>query len=342
MKVQCRICNSMVEDVSGICPVCGAGLGEKEQEHSGEPITEKLLGGQAAGAGQGQPYAPNMNGSYGQTPYNYQSPVQLSEGNTKKKKLFSILAILLAVLAILLVCFPIPSILCSIAAIVLGILALVKKQIKAPAILGIVFGSIFLIIGIIYLFMNLLIQSVVHTNINGIMKQCWDAYYEEPQSVDETGIYIDYPDGTSVYYAFRIEEGYWETSVDFGGEAIIYNGTYETCNYMTGDERIRDSIQNEILAAMREGYEIKDITCVVLSEPKKPELSGNTLIFTDDVDYEEKILVFVFPENYQMGDSFYLIQTKRGGEEYDLIPIDGQIPLEPLESMPEENNRNNR
>lgn len=328
MKIQCRICNSMIEDVSGVCPVCGAPVEHVRTEHQAEPITDRLRGGPAAGGGYGQENA--WGTAYGEVPYNYQNPGTVPAGNTKQKKVLSILAIVLAILSIVTICLPGLSVLCSIAAIVLAIIALVKKQIKVPAILGIVFGSIFFLIGILYLGMNLMLQSVIHTNVNGIIRQCWDAYRTEPQSLDETGVYINYPDGERYYYAFRIAEGYWETHSVSSWEAEIVNGTYQTYNYMSGDERIQDAILDEILAAMQEGYEIKDVTCVVLSEPKKVvDTDSNGLVFAD-ADYKEKILVFVFPEDYQMGDSFYLIQMT-GENDYELVPIDGQISIEPDE-----------
>lgn len=328
MKIQCRTCNSMVEDISGVCPVCGALVENIRTENQAEPITERLQGGPATSDSYGQENS--WGTAYGEIPYNYQNPGTIPAGNTNQKKVLSILAIVLAILSIVTICLPGLSVFCSIAAIVLGIIALVKKQIKVPAILGIVFGSIFFLIGILYLGMNLMLQFVIHTNVNGIIRQCGDAYYTEPRSLDETGVYIDYPDGRSYYYAFRVEEGYWETYGDSFWEAEVVNGTYQTYNYMSGDERIRDSILDEVMAAMCEGYEIKDVTCVVLSEPKKPELVEDTLVFTDYSGYDEKILVFVFPEDYQMGDSFYLIQMI-GENDYELIPIDGQIPIEPEE-----------
>lgn len=324
MKIQCTKCNSVVEDVSGICPVCGAELKKDVRENRTGPITEKLISAQAAGAGFGQ------NGSYGQMPYNYQSSGGMTAEKGKKKAGLSIWSLVLAVLSIVTVCFPLFSIICCLAAIVLGIIALVKKQIKVPAILGIVFGGIFFLIGMVCLSISMMLQSVIHTNLIGTMQQCMEAYHTEPISLDETGITIDYPDGSSYYYAFRIQEGYWETCMDAGGNVTVVNGTYQVYNYMTGDNKLQNTIQYEVIAAMSEGYEMKDVTCVVLSDPKTPNLEGDTLIFTEDADYKEKVLVFVFPEDYQMGDTFYLIDMN-GINDYELVPINSQIPIEPEE-----------
>lgn len=320
MKEQCMICGSIVEDVSGICPVCGGALGRSTQVNATNSGS-----GYGQSSNPGQPVYQNGGFGYGQ-PYNYQNPNQTMNPSVPQKKLFSILSIVLAGIGVLTMCFPVVSILFCLAAVVLGIIALVKKQIKAPAILGLIFGGLFLLIGFVCLVMNLMLQSVINTGFMGIIKQCYEALEEEPQALEDVGFTVVNADGSygGYYYSLHSDGTYLETYVDANGySGTIANGTFETYNFM--DAEVQTLIQNEVIAAMGEGYEIKDLTCVILNPEEVVELEG-TSIYNSSY-YEKKVLVFIFPENYQTGDRFYLIQMENEYD-YNLIPIDDLGPIE--------------
>ncbi|MDE7365769.1 MAG: hypothetical protein K2N24_00220, partial [Lachnospiraceae bacterium] len=222
MKEQCMICGSVVEDVSGICPVCGAVLGRSTQVNPYMGGTgSQPGGGMGSGpvnvpngnAGYGQPGNANMgygqpgnanmsygqpgnaNMGYGQMPYNYQNPGMPGAGKPKKKKLLSVLSIVMAALAVLTVCVPIVSILFAVASIVLGIIALVKKQIKVPAILGFVFSGIAMLLAVGMLVMNSLMYVVCGTNIAGIMEQSMEALDEDIKPLEDITFMISSADG---------------------------------------------------------------------------------------------------------------------------------------------------
>lgn len=313
MKEQCKICGSLVEDVSGVCPVCGAPLGNSQEavhEDSRSENTGKLRSDMRLESQQ----TPPGNNTYGGTsgvymqgmpqgnvytdsiPYNYQNPYQnpyqTPPGNVKKKKLFSVLSIVLAILALLTACcVDWLSAVCSLAALVLGIIALVKKQIKVPAILGLVFGGIALIFSGIMVSMNLMMKSVINTDIPGIFEQCFDA--EMNGSTKLEGISFVAPDTYSEYYLY--------SDGTFSDKSGRITGQYENYSYM--DSQAQNIIDDKAVYAMSEGYEIKDVTCL-------------TLVGTTGVSY----YVFAVPEGYMPGDVIYYIDGT-SMDSYRFLPV---------------------
>ena len=135
MQERCNVCGSVVDNIAGICPVCGAQLSTGQAI----PPQQSMAGGQAV-----PPQQPAMGRPvYSTGEFNGGNPVIQQPVPAKKKKVFSILAIVFAGVAVLSACcIWWLGLLLAIAAIVFGILALVKKQIKAPAIIGLVLGGI--------------------------------------------------------------------------------------------------------------------------------------------------------------------------------------------------------
>lgn len=312
MKQQCKVCGSMVEDVSGICPVCGALLTndqETVQGGAGEETTGELrrdmrlapqqdmqqlqsgntYGGASGTYTQGMPQGNVYTDSI---PYNYQNPYQTPPAYVKKKKLFSILSLVLSILALLTACcVSWLSLVCSLAALVLGILALVKKQVKPPAIIGLVVGGIALLTSGIMISMNLMMQSMIGTDMPGIFRQCYDVQLNG--SIPLEGIAFVAPD-TYVEY-FLYDDHLFS---DKSGQEI---GVYSNYNYM--DSEVQDIIGEKVIYAMTQGYEIKDITCLVLSG-------------TYSTDY----YVFAVPQDYEPGDTIYYIDGTSDAD-YRLLPV---------------------
>lgn len=339
MKEQCMICGSVVEDVSGICPVCGAVLGRSTQVNPYMGGTGSQPGG---GMGSGPAYVPNgsagygqpgnapnggigygqpenANMGYGQMPYNYQNPGMPGAGKPKKKKLLSVLSIVMAALAVFTVCVPIVSILFAVASIVLGIIALVKKQIKVPAILGFVFSGIAMLLAVGMLVMNALMYAVCGTNIPGIFEQSIEAMEEDIKPLEGITFMISSADG-DYYYSLFDNGAYIECFDSHSGvDDYMVDGTYENYGYV--DESVRELLEYEVLAAMREGYHIKNVTCVkfnpnhyyVFDEAGLPMEVYSPTSFTDH-------LVFVVPDDYRKGGMFYQIEVV---DSYDqkLTPI---------------------
>ncbi len=305
MKEQCKICGSYVEDISGVCPVCGAPLSGNQEDSRAED-TGALRNDMRLESQQTSPVnnvSSNPSGVFMQgmpqgnvytdpIPYNYQNPYQTPPANGKKKKLFSVLSILLAVLGLLTsCCVTWLSIICSLAAIVLGIVALVKKQVKAPAILGLVFGGIALLFGGIMLSMNLMMKSVINTDIPGIFKQCYEAQMKGVTPLE--GVSFVAPDTYMEYYLYDDN-----TFSDKSGQII---GQYDNYGYM--DSQAQSIINDKVVYAMSEGYEIKDVTCL-------------TLVGTNGVDY----YVFALPEDYEAGDTIYYIDGTSTAD-YRFLPV---------------------
>lgn len=311
MKEQCMICGSVVEDVSGVCPVCGAPLNSKQetmQEGSSSGDTGKLQGSmtgmESGGVQSNTSYT--MYGSSGnqmqgmpqgniyteQMPYNYQNPYQTTNVVMKKKKLFSILSIVLAVLAIVLMCcVSWLSLLCALASVVLGIIALAKKQVKAPAILGLVFGVIAMLGSGIVLSVNLMIKSVIGTDFQGIIEQCFEA--QEEGAVSMEGIILEIP-GTYTTYTLYLDGTYSDSyRLDYG--------TYDNYGYM--DSVGQDIIGEKAVYAMMEGYELKDVTCLYMAG------TGGTAYY-----------IFAIPEDYEPGDIIYYIDGYSTAD-YRLVPV---------------------
>lgn len=260
MKEQCMICGSVVEDVSGICPVCGSVLGRSTQ-----------------------------------MPYNYQNPNMgapgIYSGAGKKKIVFSVLSIVLAVFGLFFMCcVPWLGILFSIAAIVLGIIALVKKHIKVPAILGLVFGGIAVLISLIALVMNLLMQVAVGTSIPGVLKECMVSMEEGPNELEDIVVTVPSVAWENTY-ALATDGRYTEVN---SGET----GTYQCYGYMDNSvqkymsEAVKNQMTEYVVFAMSEGYEVREVTILELTDS------------TGDEEY----VVFIVPEGFQPGDSIYYME----------------------------------
>ena len=325
MKEQCMICGSVVEDVSGICPVCGAVLGRSTQVTpymggSGSqpgggmgsgPVNApngSTVYGQSGNAnmGYGQPGYPNMG--YGQMPYNYQNPGMPGAGKPKKKKLLSVLSIVMAALAVFTVCVPIVSILFAVASIVLGIIALVKKQIKVPAILGFVFSGIAMLLAVGVLVMNSLMYMVCGTNIGGIMEQSMEVLDEDIKPLENITFMISSQDGD--YYYSLFDDGVYIEYFDShsGVEDYMIGGTYE--NYGYADASVRDLIGDEVLAAMREGYRIKNVTCVIFKPNHSYQFNADgELTMVQSLSPSSDHMTFVVPDDYRKGGMFYQIEV---------------------------------
>ncbi len=294
MKEQCMICGSVVEDVSGICPVCGAVLGRSTQVNPADMYTGENR----------QPVNPtgtpssNPSASYGQQtnavgngfgrPYNYQNgTVPYQANNGPKKKLFSILSIVFAIVGLLLsCCLPLLSLLLAIASLVMGIIALVKKQIKVPAILGLVCGGITVLISGAFCVLNFVLQLVVHTNLTGMFEQCWEAMEEPPADLSLTGMEIPTANGTEYYFMCDSD-----TLERVGENMELEYGTYTVSNYMS-DEDIQDDMIDYVMLALGEGYEVKDVLYVE----------------TDVMGHKDHFYLVVEPD-YELGDEIYYIDT---------------------------------
>lgn len=325
MKEQCMICGSVVEDVSGICPVCGAVLGRSTQVNPYMGGAGSQPGGSMGtgpvnapngnmGYGQpgntnmgyGQPGYPNMN--YGQMPYNYQNPGMPGADKPKKKKLLSVLSIVMAALAVMTVCIPVASILFAVASVVLGIIALVKKQIKVPAILGFVFSGIAMLFAVGVLIVNSLMYMVCGTNLAGIMEQSMEILEEDIQPLEDITFMISSADGD--YYYSLFDDGVYIEYFDShsGVEDYIISGTYK--NYGYEDTSVRDLIGYEVLAAMREGYRMKNVTCVIFQPNHSYEFNeAGELTMVNSHTTSSSHMVFVVPDDYQKGSMFYQIEV---------------------------------
>lgn len=271
MKIQCKTCGSVVEDVAGVCPVCGMLF---QQQVNTQPVYTELT------------TENRMMGSQ-IPPYNYQNPMGSPSGQKPKKKLLSILSIVLAAVGILTMCIPWLSALFCIAAIVLGIIALVKKEIKVPAILGLVFGGIMGIISTFFLIINLMLQLVIGTGFMGIIQQSMDAVTEGYTQISNVSMELPI-DGESVSLTLSSDGRYYSNGA-------LGSGYYWEYGYV--DLSTDDELSNYIVCIMSEGYEIKDLTIVELQSMDEYG-TGNTTRYA-----------FVVPEGYTPGSVIYYIDA---------------------------------
>lgn len=279
MKEQCFICGSMVEDVSGICPVCGAVLGRSTQVNPADMNMGGTTGQPNNTMNGGQVVYQNPNMGFNTGAYNYQNPNMTLQPNGKKKVVFSILSIVFAVIGVLTVCFPVVSLIFCVASIVFGIIALVKKQIKVPAVLGIVFSGIAGMISVVMLCLNLIMMATVGTDVKGIFQQSFDVL--EEGCIELTNVVLEVPIGTGADYLILYADGRYSTSGD--------SGTYRCVSY--ADETAQFYIKNQTMFAMMQGYEMKNLTAIELTSN-----SGGTSYYC-----------FVVPETYVPGDTIYYV-----------------------------------
>lgn len=324
MKEQCMICGSIVEDVSGICPVCGAVLGRSTQiqtpniNGNGNPQpgypNGQPMGNPQPGYLNGQPMENPQPGYAGGQPYSVQYE--------KKKKLFSILSLVCGILCLLTFCFPLVSALFAVASIVLGILALLKKHTKVMAILGIVFGGIGGVIALVMLFVNLSVYSVIGTDMKGFISQIIDSMGVTPHSVENQAVDLRL-EGGEYEFCFTDEDTFIMMGT-FG--SFITSGTYEMNNLLDSD--LESEEQSSIsIVALSSGYNLKDITVVSLSPGAAIDRQGN---YISDFDCEDN-LIFVFPEDYSAGDDFYYIrETKSSEYGYALLPVEDSPDMEDM------------
>jgi hypothetical protein len=288
MKEKCMICGSTVEDVSGVCPVCGAALARSTQADSTEQ-PETTPNGTPNGVQSGNPYGVQPGNPYG-TPdevpngvqsgiypdANYQNPNGMNT-NAPKKKVFAILSLVCSIVSLLTCCVPGLGMVLGIAAVVFGIIALIKKQVKVPAIIGLVIGGIALLLSFSYLCMNLMFSSIAGTDINGMMEQLMEVEMEGGTTLEN--IVFQNPGDTEFYALYS--DGSYETS--------SYNyGTYHCYSYMDyyAQTSTTDSVTYAVIYAMSEGYEIKN--AVIL-------------------DFGSDIYVFIVPDDFEAGDDIYYV-----------------------------------
>lgn len=280
MKIQCKTCGSVVEDVAGVCPVCGMLF---QQQVNTQPVYTELT---------------TENRMMGNQipPYNYQNPMRSPSEQKPKKKLLSILSIVLAALGILTICISWLSALFCIAAIVLGIIALVKKEIKVPAILGLVFGGIMGIISAFFLIINLTLQMVIGTGFMGIIQQSMDAVTEGYTQISNVSMEIPV-NGESVSLTLGSDGRYYSNGT-------LGSGYYWEYGYV--DLSTDDELSNCIVYIMAEGYEIKDLTIVELQSMDEYG-TGKTSRYA-----------FVVPEGYTPGSVIYYINNIDGNSYEDM------------------------
>lgn len=270
MKIKCQTCGSVVEDIAGVCPVCGMIF---RQQTDVPPVDSVNMDAGMGNMGNQMP------------PYNYQSPVPPVAAKQPKKKLLSILSIVFAVVGIFAMCVPGLSFLCCVTAIVLGIIALVKKQIKVPAILGLVFGGIGSLVAVLLLMMNLMLNSVTGTGMLGIFQQSIDAATEGYTKLSDVSMELPV-DGKTVTLTLTSDGRYYSSDT-------LGSGYYWESGYM--DLSSDTELTNCIVYAMSQGFEIKNLTIVDL-QPMDEYGSGKTSRY-----------IFIVPEGYTPGSIIYYI-----------------------------------
>ncbi len=276
MKIKCQTCGSVVEDIAGVCPVCGMIF---RQQTDVPPVDSVNMDAGMGNMGNQMP------------PYNYQSPVPPVAAKQPKKKLLSILSIVFAVVGIFAMCVPGLSLLCCVTAIVLGIIALVKKQIKVPAILGLVFGGIGSLVAVLLLMMDLMLNSVTGTGMLGIFQQSIDAATEGYTKLSDVSMELPV-DGKTVTLTLT-------SDLTLSGDGSYYasdtlgSGYYRESGYM--DLSSDTELTNCIVYAMSQGFEIKNLTIVDLQP-------------TDESGYGKgSRYIFIVPEGYTPGSIVYYI-----------------------------------
>lgn len=270
MKIKCQTCGSVVEDIAGVCPVCGMIF---RQQTDVPPVDSVNMDTGMGNMGNQMP------------PYNYQSPVPPVAAKQPKKKLLSILSIVFAVVGIFTMCVPGLSLLCCVTAIVLGIIALVKKQIKVPAILGLVFGGIGSLVAVLLLMTDLMLNSVTGTGMLGIFQQSIDAATEGYTKLSDVSMELPV-DGKTVTLTLTSDGRYYSSDT-------LGSGYYWESGYM--DLSSDTELTNCIVYAMSQGFEIKNLTIVDL-QPMDEYGSGKTSRY-----------IFIVPEGYTPGSIIYYI-----------------------------------
>ncbi len=310
MKEQCMMCGSTVEDVSGVCPVCGAVLTRSTQvdltkkpqfnleQESGQPQQQTQQSGQPQQQTQqsGQPPFNYQNPAGGVPGYNPGMPGGPCCGTPKapKKKVFAILSLVCSILSLLTCCVSGLGLALAIAAVVFAIVALVKKQIKAPAVIGMIIGIIALLLSIGTLCFNLFLRSMIGTNFNGMMEQLMETQTEGCTPLEDIAFlnpydyryYALYPDGS-----FDTDDAYT-------------SGYYESYSYMDYYSLNGSTdVTYAIIYVMSQGYEIKDITIL---------------------DFGSYECIFVVPDDYEAGDTIYYVQEDGYSgdvDNYQLVPV---------------------
>ena len=182
-------------------------------------------------------------------------------------------------------CVPGLSLLCCVTAIVLGIIALVKKQIKVPAILGLVFGGIGSLVAVLLLMTDLMLNSVTGTGMLGIFQQSIDAATEGYTKLSDVSMELPV-DGKTVTLTLTSDGRYYSSDT-------LGSGYYWESGYM--DLSSDTELTNCIVYAMSQGFEIKNLTIVDL-QPMDEYGSGKTSRY-----------IFIVPEGYTPGSIIYYI-----------------------------------
>lgn len=313
MKEQCMICGSTVEDVSGVCPVCGAALARSTQVDSTEQpaatpneTPNTVQSGNPYGVPNETPNGVQSGNPYGTpngTPNgvqpgiypgaNYQNPNGMNT-NAPKKKVFAILSLVCSIVSLITCCVPVLGMVLGIAAVVFGIIALIKKQVKVPAIIGLVIGGIALLLSFSYLCMNLIFSSIAGTNINGMMEQLMEVEMEGGTTLENI-VFLN--PGDTEFYALYSNGSYETSSYDYG--------TYHCYNYMDyyAQTSATDSVTYAVIYAMSEGYEIKNVAIL---------------------DFGSDMYVFIVPDDYEAGDEIYYVDCSGNStsmDSYQLISV---------------------
>lgn len=243
MKEQCMICGSMVEDVTGVCPVCGAALTRSRQIDPDKQMQyENGLSLQNDSENQ------NVN-TYMPSGAPYNTPV------SPQSKTFSIISLVCSIVSLFMICVPGLGLILSIAAVVFGIIALVKKHSKVPAVIGVIIGGISLIMALFSTMFNVLFKSVAGTSINGMMSQMMEVQVEGCTKLDDI-VFLNPVDNQ--YYVLYSDGTYQTASDDIGVyESLSYMDYYQTASSA-------DDSTYAVLYIMNQGYEIKDVTIVRL------------------------------------------------------------------------------
>lgn len=243
MKEQCMICGSMVEDVTGVCPVCGAALTRSRQIDPNKQMQyENGLSLQNDSENQ------NVN-TYMPSGAPYNTPV------SPQSKTFSIISLVCSIVSLFTICVPGLGLILSIAAVVFGIIALAKKHSKVPAVIGVVIGGISLFMATFSTIFYVAFMSVARTSFGGMMSQMMEVQVEGCTKLDDI-VFLNPVDNQ--YYALYSDGTYQTASDDIGVyESLSYMDYYQTASNI-------DDSTYAILYAMNQGYEIKNVTIVRL------------------------------------------------------------------------------
>lgn len=294
MKEQCMMCGSIVEDVSGVCPVCGAVLTRSRQAEETKEMQFHLESGSGQQQGE-QPQSPNgpygvaPNGPYGTASNGPYGGVPAAP----KKKVFAILSLVFSILALISCCVPVLQLVFAIVAVVFAILALAKKQVKPPAIIGLIIGILALFTSIGIICCNLLFRSVMGTDFKGMMEQMIDAESEGCTPLED--ILFENPYDNH-YYVLNSYGTYNRDDYVSGSYNCYDYVEYSSSNGSSGD------ISYAVIYVMHEGYEVKDVTIL---------------------DFGSYVCVFVVPDDYEAGDTIYYVDGNGSADmdDYELVPV---------------------